>query len=97
MNSTPDKVLKADEIAELADQGQDVSEYFTNEGKMKYPLSRVSVDITVKMLGELDAIANELNITRQALIKTYLRQSLDQHYIALGTINATKTKAFSVR
>ncbi len=37
---------------------------------------------TEAMLKELDTIANELNIGRQAVIKTYLRQALDQHYIA---------------
>jgi hypothetical protein len=34
------------------------------------------------MLKELDTIAKELNISRQAVIKTYLRQALDQHYMA---------------
>ncbi|MBW1855845.1 MAG: ribbon-helix-helix protein, CopG family [Deltaproteobacteria bacterium] len=34
------------------------------------------------MLKELDAIARDLNISRQALIKTYLRQALDHHYLA---------------
>jgi hypothetical protein len=34
------------------------------------------------MLKELDAVAKELNISRQAVIKTYLRQALDQHYLA---------------
>jgi hypothetical protein len=34
------------------------------------------------MLEELDAIANQLNISRQAVIKSYLRQALDQHYLA---------------
>jgi hypothetical protein len=34
------------------------------------------------MLKELDTIARQLNISRQAVIKTYLRQSLDQHYLA---------------
>jgi len=30
----------------------------------------------------LDAVAKELNISRQAVIKTYLRQALDQRYLA---------------
>jgi hypothetical protein len=34
------------------------------------------------MLSELDAAAKELNISRQALIKTLVRQALDQHYVA---------------
>ena len=81
MKNTSDP-LGADEIAEMADDGQDVSRFFSNKGKMKYPVQRVNVDFTLKTLEELDAIAGELNISRQALIKTYVQQSLDHHYLA---------------
>ena len=72
----------ADEIAEMAMSGKDISRYFTNKGEMRPPVQRVNVDFTLDMLKELDAIAKELNISRQAVIKTYLRQALDQHYTA---------------
>jgi hypothetical protein len=72
----------ADEIAEMAMGGEDVSRFFTNKGEMRPPVKRVNVDFTLDMLKELDAIAKELNISRQAVIKTYLRQALDQHYLA---------------
>ena len=72
----------ADEIAEMAMSGEDVSRFFTNKGEMRPPVKRVNVDFTLDMLTELDAIAKELNISRQAVIKTYLRQALDQHYLA---------------
>jgi len=75
----------ADEIAEMAMSGEDISRYFTNKGEMRPPAKRVNVDFTLDMLKELDAIAKELNISRQAVIKTYLRQALDQHYIARQT------------
>lgn len=76
------KKISADEIAKMAERGEDITQYFTNKGKMKYPVKRVNVDFNVAMLKELDDIANELNISRQALIKTYLRQALDNHYTA---------------
>ena len=44
----------ADEIADLAESGKDISKYFTNKGKMKYPTQRVNVDFTVQMLEELE-------------------------------------------
>ena len=66
----------------MADRGDDVSSYFTNRGSMKMPIQRVSVDFTVAMLRELDLVAAELNISRQAVVKSYLRQALDQHNIA---------------
>ena len=72
----------ADEIADLAENGKDISKYFTNKGKMKYPTQRVNVDFTVQMLQELDGMSSELNISRQAVIKSMLRQALDQHYLA---------------
>lgn len=81
MKKTYDKKT-ADEIAQMAEEGRDISGYFSNKGKMKYPVQRVNVDFTVGMLNELDSIAAEMNISRQAVIKTYLRQALDQHYLA---------------
>ena len=72
----------ADEIAEMATKGEDVSRFFTNKGEMKPAIQRVNVDFGVDMLKELDAIAKELNISRQAVIKTYLRQSMNLHYLA---------------
>jgi metal-responsive CopG/Arc/MetJ family transcriptional regulator len=66
----------------MADKGQDVSRFFTNKGKMHEPVQRVNVDFTSSMLNELDQAAGELNVSRQAVIKTLLRQALDQHYLA---------------
>ncbi|MHB8363872.1 MAG: ribbon-helix-helix protein, CopG family [Vulcanimicrobiaceae bacterium] len=72
----------AEEIARRADQGQDVSRFFTNRGRMLGPIQRVNVDFTSPMLAELDKAAEDLNVSRQAVIKTLLRQALDQHYLA---------------
>jgi metal-responsive CopG/Arc/MetJ family transcriptional regulator len=49
------------------------------------PIRRVNVDFTSPMLDELDAAAKELNISRQALIKTLLRQALDERHLARST------------
>ncbi|MBN1411936.1 MAG: hypothetical protein JW969_13895 [Spirochaetales bacterium] len=76
------KKIDPEEIAEMADCGKNISSHFTNKGKMKYPVQKVNVDFTVGMLKELDYIASELNISRQAVIKMYLRLALDQHYLA---------------
>jgi hypothetical protein len=78
----PPKTMTADEIAELADKGEDVSRFFTNAGKMMPPIQRVNVDFALPMLKELDQTAMELNISRQAVIKTLLRLALDQQHMA---------------
>jgi len=76
------KPISADGIARLADQGKDVSRFFTNRGRMMGPIQRVNVDLAAGMLEELDKAAKELNISRQAVIKTLIRQALDQQYLA---------------
>src|SRR5579859_46935 len=76
------KPVSADAIGRLAERGKDVSRFFTNSGRMMEPIQRVNVDFATPMLKELDSAAKELNISRQALIKTLLRQALDQRYMA---------------
>jgi hypothetical protein len=63
MKKTTAKNPTASEIAELADRGEDISKYFTNQGRIKKPVQRVNVDFTGEMLHELDAVADELNIS----------------------------------
>ena len=74
--------MAAEGIAHMADAGKDISPFFTNAGRMIGPIQRVNVDLTAPMLEELDHAAKELNISRQAVIKTLIRQALDQHYLA---------------
>jgi hypothetical protein len=79
------KPVTADAIARMADKGQDISRFFTNDGKMMPPLvQRVNVDFTAPMLAELDREAKELNISRQAVIKTLVRRALDERYMAVA-------------
>ncbi len=74
--------VSAEAIARMADRGQDVSGFFKNQGRMVRPIQRVNLDLTEAMLDELDKAAKDLNISRQAVIKTLVRQALDQHYLA---------------
>jgi metal-responsive CopG/Arc/MetJ family transcriptional regulator len=55
---------------------------------MMPPIQRVNVDFAQPMLLELDEAARQLNISRQAVIKTLLRQALDQAYIARSSRSA---------
>jgi hypothetical protein len=85
------KPVAAEVIAGLADEGKDVSSYFTNSGRLMEPIQRVNIDFTAMMLAELEKAAQELN-SRQAVIKTLIRQALDQHYAAQAA-RATKKRA----
>ncbi len=84
----PANPISADRIARLADVGKDISHFFTNAGKMMSPVQRVNVDFAAHMLNELDDAAKELNVSRQAVIKTLLRQALDQRYLASSARSA---------
>jgi Ribbon-helix-helix protein, copG family len=76
------KPVTAEAIARLADQGKDISRFFRGQGRLVQPIQRVNVDLTAAMLEELDRAAQDLNVSRQAVIKTLVRQALDQHYLA---------------
>ena len=86
------KPVSADAIGRLADEGRDVSRFFTNNGRMTGPIQRVNVDLAAGMLEELDRAAKELNISRQAVIKTLIRQALDQQYLTRGSRPSAKRR-----
>ncbi len=67
----------------MGEQGKDVTGFFKGEGRMVQTIQRVNLDLTSGMLQELDRAALELNVSRQAVIKTFVRQALDQHYLAM--------------
>jgi hypothetical protein len=84
--------VPAESIARLADKGQDVSQFFTNKGKIMHPIQRVNVDFSSPMLEELDKTAQEMNISRQAVIKTLIRYALDQGYLTRrGRVNSRRS------
>ncbi len=88
MKKTRKRVVSAEAIARLAEQGKDVSRFFSKRGHMIQPIQRVNVDLTASMLEELDKAADDLNVSRQAVIKTLVRQALDRHYLARRARNA---------
>jgi metal-responsive CopG/Arc/MetJ family transcriptional regulator len=74
----------------MASRGEDVSAYFTNKFTVVRPVRRVNVDLTHGMLRELDQRAACLNVSRQAVIKTLLRQALNE---ARGSRAESRRKA----
>ena len=73
--------VSAESIARLADNGQDISVYFTNKGKMTTPLDGVGIELNKNLLDELNEAAKSLNVSRQTLIKKFIRRGLDQHQL----------------
>lgn len=78
MRKTSKTMRTAEEIAEMASRGEDISRYFSNQFTVVKPIRRVNVDLTQGMLWELDARAARLNVSRQAVIKTLLARALSE-------------------
>ena len=78
MPKTPKAAPTADEIADKATRGEDISSYFTNQFTVVKPVRRINVDLTQGMLRDLDARAARLNVSRQAVIKTLLGRALSE-------------------
>ena len=79
------KVDNIEEIERKIDSGEEVIDNF-NSATLKAPIKlevkksvqRVNVDISESMLKELDYVSNQISVSRQAVIKTFLRQALDE-------------------
>ena len=90
MPKMPKKKCTADQIADMASRGADVSAYFTNKFIVVRPVRRVNVDLTQGMMRERDERAARLNISRQAVIKTLLGRALAEERLGKAR---PKTKA----
>lgn len=76
MPKTPKATLSADEIAEKASRGEDVSSAFSNKFTVVRPVQRVNINVPQGMLKKLDERAAKLNISRQTVIKVLLDKAL---------------------
>jgi hypothetical protein len=82
--------ISTEELEQKIEAGEEVVDrYFdsttTRVGTPRPMTSRRrqdDLDIPSPMLDELDQMANELNISRQAVITMLLRRALDEHHLA---------------
>jgi len=76
------KSITVEEFDKLFDDGSDEIDDFIDrsKGRLVPPaFKRVNVDFTLKMVHDLDAVATARGVTRQALIKMWLADKLDEH------------------
>ncbi len=81
-----------DQIEAMALRGEDTSKFFGAPKRMppreiqkithQEDIVKVNVDVTQAFLSELDEIALLLNISRQAVMKTFLKDGVDRHFLA---------------
>lgn len=81
-----------EQIEAMALRGEDTSKFFSSPRRMpprdvqKMPgldsIIKVNVDVTATFLSELDEIALFLNVSRQAVMKNFLKDGVDRHFLA---------------
>ena len=74
MDKKQDK-LGIEEIAEMAERGEDVSEHFSGEHNAK---QRVNIDFPLNLLRQIDAECRRVGVTRQSWIKMVCDERLRQ-------------------
>ena len=72
------KIITAEEFDRKADHGEDITPYL--DLKKATVVHKVNVDFPAWMVKLLDREAAKLNISRQAIIKTWVRDRLDPHH-----------------
>ena len=88
MNKTH-KAVPIEQIEKEMDEGKEVlHKYFdtahpvVRKRRIVHRVKKTNLDLTEEMANELDALAQSLNVSRQAVIKVILRQALDQRALA---------------
>lgn len=80
------KLPTAEEIAEMADRGEDITPYMEAPTKgyaarlREKNIQRTNIDFGLEMVTQLDSIATKLNISRQAVVKMALQDYLTRYY-----------------
>jgi hypothetical protein len=86
------KVITAEELDEKFERGEDITPWLDLKNAKLYPAGsyelpkkavvpqKINVDFPEWMVKRLDQEAAKLNISRQAVIKTWVRDRLDPHH-----------------
>ena len=96
MKKTPKKRkpsgASVERIEAMALRGEDTGKFFGEPKRMpprevrkmagQDDIVKVNVDLTEPLLAELDEIALLLNISRQAVMKSFLKDGVDRHFLA---------------
>ena len=73
------KQVKASEVDELFDAGEDISQHidFSRAKRINLEQRRVNLDLPIWMIEQLDYEAKKLGVARQAIMKMFLAKQLE--------------------
>ena len=74
------KPITGEELDRLFDEGKDITPYLDMGSAVVVRIQRVNVDFPEWMVQKLDEEAIKLNVSRQAVIKMWLRERLDPEH-----------------
>ncbi len=77
------KSITVEEFDQMFDDASDEIDEFIDKsrGRLVPPVfKRVNVDFRISMVDDLDAVATARGVTRQALIKMWLADKLEEHH-----------------
>lgn len=76
---TTPKPITGEEFDRMFDEGKDITPYLDLERAVfvRAKVKRVNVDFPEWMVKKLDEEADKLNVSRQAIIKMWLKERLD--------------------
>jgi hypothetical protein len=85
--------ISIDELEQKIESGEEIIDTYFNPDTTRvgeiYPvitrrnsLIKKTLEIPHSMVEEIETLANQLNISSDAVIKMMLRRSLDEHYLA---------------
>jgi ribbon-helix-helix CopG family protein len=83
---------EVEEGKEVIDRYFDPASTVVRGPRKVHRIKKTNLDLTEAMAEELDRVAESLNVSRQAVIKVYLRQALDQHALAESLIRSEKER-----
>lgn len=91
----------AEEIAEMADKGEDITPYLEPAQKgyaaklREKGIQRTNIDFGLDMLKQLDLVASTLNISRQAMVKLATQDYLTRYFLSQEAFKKTIQKSKS--
>ena len=75
-----DYIMKAKELDEIFDKGEDISKYLDISTKVRPGLKqrRVNVDFPNWIINSLDREASKIGVTRQSIIKIWIAERIKE-------------------
>lgn len=85
------KDIQSDAFDNAFDEGEVFEHLDRDSVKVRYPIQRLSIDFTKKMIADIDNEAAKIGVTRTSLIKVWIADRLEEiHGVGFKKVSAQK-------